>query len=50
MLTDVNALKNWINQHGLKKGFIAEKLGITLQGLLNKIENKSEFKASEIAI
>ena len=28
--------------------YVADKLGITYQGFLNKINNESEFKASEI--
>lgn len=39
-----------IKKSGLKKGFIAEKCGITTQTFTNKILNKSEFTASEIKI
>ena len=37
-------------QSGYKLRFIAGKLGITYQGFLKKINNESEFKASEIQI
>ncbi|MBQ8697931.1 MAG: hypothetical protein IJ521_02885, partial [Schwartzia sp.] len=37
-----------IDESGLKIYFIAKKIGISYQGLLNKMRNESEFKASEI--
>ena len=42
-------LEQIIKESGLKKGFIAESLGMTRWGLLNKLTNQTEFKASEIA-
>lgn len=47
-MTDSNMLKMYIKKSGYKVCYIAERLGITYQGLLNKINNKSEFKQSEI--
>lgn len=41
-------LKNYIRKSGYRIYFIAEKLGITYQGLMNKIDNKTEFKQTEI--
>jgi len=49
-MTDTKKLLEVIELSGLKKGFIASKLGITTYGLQKKIENKTQFKAEEIAI
>ena len=49
-LTDTSLLREKIDQSGYKMRYIASKLGITLQGFLNKINNKTEFKAKEIQI
>lgn len=48
MMTDTNALKRKIKESGLKYRFIASELGVTYQGLKNKVENISEFKVSEM--
>lgn len=47
-MTDTAKLRTIIKESGLKYEYIAESLGITYQGLKNKIENIREFKASEI--
>lgn len=49
-MTNTELLREKINQSGYKLQFIAEKIGITYQGLLNKINNRSEFRASEIQV
>lgn len=49
-MTNQEKLQAYIKKSGLKRGYIAEKLGITTYGLSMKITNKSEFKASEIDI
>jgi len=49
-MTNVALLREKINESGFKLRFIATKLGITYQGFLNKCNNDSEFKASEIQI
>lgn len=41
-------LNEKINESGLKKKVIAQYLGITPYSLLQKINNKSEFKVSEV--
>lgn len=48
-MTDTAKLRAIIKSSGLKYEYIAESLGISYQGLKNKIENIREFKASEIA-
>lgn len=47
-MTNTELLKDKIKDSGLKQGFIADQLGITSYGLANKINNKTEFKATEI--
>lgn len=47
-MTDTVLLRQKINESGYKLGFISEKLNISHQGFLNKINNIREFKASEI--
>ena len=49
-MTDTKKLLRIIEESGLKKGFIAQKLGITTYGLQKKIENHNQFKATEIKI
>ena len=50
ILTNTELLRKRIDQSGYKMSFIAQKLKLSYQGLLNKINNKSEFKASEIQV
>lgn len=47
-MTDSAKLEALINASGYKKGYIAEKLGLSRAGLRNCITNKAEFKASQI--
>ena len=47
-VTNTELLNDLIQQSGLKKVFIADKLGMTPVGLHNCITGKSEFKASHI--
>lgn len=49
-MTDTELLREKIKQSGYKIQFIAKKLGISYQGLLNKINNRSEFRAKEIQV
>ena len=48
-MTNTSALRQKIEQSGLKYRFVAETLGITPYGLQKNIENVTEFKASEIS-
>lgn len=48
-MTNTKLLNEKIVESGLKRKFIAEKLGLSTYGLQRKIENISEFKASEIS-
>lgn len=47
-MTDTKMLRDKINDRGLKYSFVAEQLGLTTYGFQRKVENDSEFKASEI--
>ena len=49
-MTNTELLRKRIDQSGYKMSFIAQKLKLSYQGVLNKINTKSEFKASEIQI
>lgn len=49
-MTDTEELLKVIDESGLRKGYIAEKLGITTYGFQRKVENRSQFKAGEIKI
>lgn len=48
-MTNVSELKELIADSGLKKGYIAERLGLTRAGYMKKENGESEFVASEVA-
>lgn len=48
-MTNTELLREIIDRSGYKLRYIAQCIGITYQGLLKKINNESEFKASEIS-
>lgn len=48
-LTDTEALKDLIAKKGLKIKFVAEYLGLSAYGFQLKVENRQEFKTSEVA-
>ena len=47
-MTNTALLREKLDESGYKLRFIAKQIGITYQGFLKKINNESEFKASEI--
>lgn len=47
-MTDTQLLREYIERSGLKRVFVANKIGLTYQGYLNKESGKSEFTQSEI--
>lgn len=47
-MTNTELLKEKIEQSGYKLKYVASQLGITYYGFLKKINNETEFKASEI--
>lgn len=50
MKVDTELLQKKIEDSGLRKGFIAEKLGRSRQALRDKIEGRTEFLPSEIRV
>jgi transcriptional regulator with XRE-family HTH domain len=49
-LTDTDKIKQLISESGFKMQYVASKLGITRAALSLKLNNKSEFKTSEVAV
>ena len=49
-MADVERLKERIKASGIKKSYLAERMGITYQGYVKKENGNSQFLASEIAI
>lgn len=47
-MTNVQMLEVAIDNSGLKRKYIAEQLGLSYQGFLDKIRGKTEFVGSEI--
>lgn len=47
-MTNTDLLKAKIESSGYKLKYIAAKIGLSYQGFLNKINNKTEFTAPEI--
>ncbi|MGN0384567.1 MAG: toxin-antitoxin system, antitoxin component, Xre family protein [Lachnospiraceae bacterium] len=48
-MTDTEALNEEISNSGITIKSIAQKLGITREGFYKKLNNETEFKASEIS-
>ena len=49
-MTNTKLLREKISASGYKISFIANQCGITYQGFLKKLNNQTEFKASEMMI
>lgn len=49
-MTDTELLEKKISDSGKKKGFLAEKVGLSRAGFRNCMINKAEFTASQIDI
>lgn len=47
-MTNSDMLNRVIMESGMKIAFVAKKVGITREGFYKKINNETEFKASEI--
>ena len=48
-MTDSEALRKLIESTGLKMKFVADYLGLSAYGLQLKVDNRQEFKTSEVA-
>lgn len=49
-MTNTTLLRQKIDESGYKLQFLAEKCGLTYYGLMKKVNNETEFKASEIKV
>ena len=49
-MVDTQMLENIIDNSGLKRSYLADKLGISIQNLRLKITNKSDFRSNEVII
>lgn len=49
-MTNTTLFRQRVKESGLKYSFLAENLGITTYALQLKIDNKNEFKASEVKV
>lgn len=47
-MTDVEALKRLMKENGKSQAELSAELGISNQRLANKLNNREEFRASEI--
>ncbi len=47
-MVDTERLEELVTESGKKKSFLAESLGITVQSLRRKFDNKADFKTSEV--
>lgn len=47
-MTNIQLLEDKIRQSGMKKGFLAEKLGVSRTTFSALLRNETEFKASQI--
>lgn len=47
-MTDTKRLEDVIRERGLKKGYVAEQIGLSRAGFMNCVNNRAEFKASQI--
>ena len=48
-MVDLKLLVETIDRSGLKRSYIAEEIGLTREGLWNKLSGKTEFTASEMS-
>ena len=49
-MTNTELLREKLDNSGYKLTFIAQSLDLSYQGFLNKINNKTDFTAPEIAV
>lgn len=47
-MTNTELLRRKIDEAGYKLSYVAEQCGLTYQGFMNKVNNKSDFTAPEI--
>lgn len=49
-MTNETLFRQIVDASGVKLSFLAEKMGISYQALLNKMHNKSEFTVFEASV
>jgi plasmid maintenance system antidote protein VapI len=49
-MADLARLKDAVSASGLKKGFIAQKMGVSSHTLRNKLTGSTDFTADEIVV
>lgn len=49
-MTNTKLLEDMIQQRGLKKAFLAEKIGVTRQTFDAYLKNRSEFRISQVNV
>lgn len=49
-MTNVKLLEAKIKERGLKKGYIAEQLGVSRAQFTSLLNNKAEFKLSQLTV
>lgn len=49
-MTNTKLLEDAIARSGLKKGYIAARLGVSRAGLTNLIRGRAEFRASQMTL
>ena len=49
-MTNTSLLEQYLEKSGYKKAYIAHQIGLTAYGFARKVNNESEFKASEMVI
>ena len=47
-MTNTEKLEKAIRESGLRKSWIAERMGLSTYGFMRKVSNKNEFKTSEV--
>lgn len=47
-MTNTKLLRSIIDKKGLKMKYVAERMGLSAYGFQLKVENKKEFKTSEV--
>lgn len=47
-MTNSSLLRDAVKRSGYKMSYISDRIGLTYQGFLKKVNNETEFKASEI--
>ena len=50
IMENITKLTELVKESGIKRSFLAEKMGLSMQGYLNKEYGKSKFNSEEIKV